>query len=69
MRYVKAKYSQYRQELEYRIYITDSLYYNGENKRLTYRYAESLIPKYEDNRTGDEIALEVIEKLNLRFKE
>jgi len=66
MRYVKAKCAEYRQELTYRIYITDCLYYQGENKRLTSRFYDLAFPKKEDKRTGDQIALDVITRLNLK---
>lgn len=69
MRYVMAKYVEYRQCQAYRIYITDSLFYMGENKRLTKRYAEALQPQKIDNRSGDEIALDVINRLNLKVEE
>lgn len=63
-----AKYVEYRQAQAYRIYITDSLFYMGENKRLTKRYAEALKPQKIDNRSGDEIALDVIKRLNLKVE-
>lgn len=38
----------------------------GENKRLTVRYVDMINPQPVDNRTGDEIALDVINKLGLK---
>jgi len=68
MRYVLAKYTEYKKELAYRIYITDSLYYQSDNKRLTTRYVDMITPKKVDRRTGDEIASDVINKLGLRIE-
>lgn len=38
----------------------------GDNKRLTVRYEDIINPKPIDTRTGDEIALDVIQKLKLK---
>lgn len=66
---MKAKYVMYQKELAYRIYVSDSLFYQAENKRLTKRYLELIAkPEKEDRRTGDEIARDVIERLNLKVK-
>lgn len=46
------------------------LYHQGQGKTLTVRYAD-LINKHENEmpeKTGDEIALEVIQNAGLRFK-
>lgn len=61
-----AKYSAMQKELAYRIYITDSLYYHAENKRISKRFYDVINPPAEDNRSGDEIALDVINKLGLK---
>jgi len=54
-------------ELAYRIYITDSLYYQADNKRLTTRYAEIIAkPKPADKRSADKIAEDTIKKLGLK---
>lgn len=54
--------------MAYRIYVTDSLFYQGQNQRLTSRYLD-LLNRKVDNRTGDEIARDVIVGAGLRFKE
>lgn len=70
MRYVISHYSLSAKEESYRIYITDTLYLQGQNKRLSVRYADIINKrKKEDTRSGDEIALEVIEKLGLKVKQ
>lgn len=68
MRYVLAKYKEKQEELAYRIYLTDSLYYQSEGKRLTTRYMDMIKPKPVDNRTGDEIAYDVIKRLGLKVE-
>lgn len=50
------------------MYITDSLYYQGESKRITVRYADIVngtLPQ-KDERTGDEIVEDFIAKFNLK---
>ncbi len=56
----------------YRIYVTDSLRIIGENTAkyagggyLKMRYIDAVTPKIEDERTGGEIAAEVIKKAGL----
>lgn len=66
MRYVTSKYKLYQDEVAYRVYMADSVFYQAEGKKLTVRYVDYIHPKPVDNRTGDEIALSVIEKLGLK---
>lgn len=40
----------------------------GENKRLSVRYSDIIYPKPVDSRTGDEIALDVIQRLDLKVE-
>ena len=40
----------------------------GDNKRLTMRYVDMIHPQPVDTRTGDEIALDVIQRLNLKVE-
>lgn len=53
----------------YKKYMTDSLYYIGQGKSLAKRYAEiiGLEKKEADNRTGDEIAADVINRMGLKL--
>ena len=53
-------------EAKYRIYVTDSLYFQAEDKRLNVRYYDILFPPKIDNRSGDEIAMDVISSMNLK---
>lgn len=65
MRYVKARMEQERRELAYRIYVTDSLQNIPQNKFFTNRFADNIIKKKEDTRSGDEIAADVIAQAGL----
>jgi hypothetical protein len=55
----------------YRHYVANSLRYlaKGEGEYLLPTLYEALHPKPVDNRTGDEIAIDVIKKAGLKFKE
>lgn len=54
----------------FRNYVSDLLKAIAERHEITvdYRYSEIINPKKKDNRTGDEIALEVIRNAGLRIK-
>ena len=64
-----------QEEKRYRAYVTDTLMLISENtarfvsegKYMNRRWADALKP--QDNRTGDEIAAEVILNAGLRFQE
>lgn len=51
----------------YRFYVTDSLSYAAQNKFISQRYADIIKPQKVDNRSGDEIAEDIISSLGLRF--
>lgn len=57
------------EQLKYRIYVTDALYVIS-NGRLSKRYYDiANVPKpREDDRTGDEIAADVIERIGLSYE-
>lgn len=54
--------------MAYQIYVTDCLYYQPQNKMLETRFYDILKPKKQDTRTGDDIAADIINKLNLKQK-
>ena len=67
MRYALARYNQHQRDLAYRIYVADCLRMVAENTaRLsqgTYteaRFYDIINPKPVDNRTGEEIAADII---------
>lgn len=63
---MRARIKQDEEEYAYRVYMTDSAHYRGENKYLTYRW-EDVIGNRIDTRTGDEIAADIINGAGLRF--
>lgn len=67
MRYVEARVEQNYRDEAYRIYVTDSLQNIPQEKYLSKRYYDIICP-IQDNRSGDEIAADVINKLGLQFK-
>ena len=48
--------------------MADLLYWQGHGKTLTINYREYTHPKAVDNRTGDEVVIDVMKKAGLRFK-
>ena len=69
MRYINAKWKEAQRLEIYRIYVSDTLYYQGQNKVLNVRYFDLLNPPKEETRSGDEIALEVINRIGLKINE
>lgn len=63
-----AKYTSHVEEVKYRNYVADILYWRGQGKTLTVTYDDILHPKPVDNRTGDEIAVDVITTLGLKLR-
>ena len=50
-------------------YTADSLHYMPENKSITLRYKDLIKPRVVDNRSADEIAVDIIQRGGLRFEE
>ena len=69
MRYVEARLETEQRETAYRNYISTSLQLIPQNKYLTHTFDEILHPEKikVDNRTGDEIAEDVIAQAGLNF--
>ena len=54
------------EEKMFKYYITDSLYYNAQEQRISKRYVDLLTTNQDINeKTGDEIVAEVIKKTGL----
>lgn len=52
--------------MAYRVYLTDSLFYQAQEKRLTTRYADVFLPhEAAEERSGEEIAADVIRRAGL----
>lgn len=75
MRYVVARYNEKQRDMAYRIYLTDSFKCIAENTAqsapeghyLTARYYDIINPQPQDNRSGDEIAIDIITRAGLSF--
>jgi len=53
------------EQFAYRMYMTDSLHYQGQGKVITSRWADAVEHRV-DTRTGDEIAMDVIRRAGLK---
>ena len=62
MRYAMARFNQHQRELAYRIYITDSLRVITGN---TTRYADFLLHKDNDTRSGQEIVDDIVKRAGI----
>ena len=67
MRYAMARYQSQQRDLAYRIYVSDCLRIISENTAktgggsyITAKFADIISPKPVDNRTGEEIAADII---------
>lgn len=58
------------EQAAFRLYMSDSLFYMGDNKRLTQRYADivSFSRRNEETRTGQEIADDITTRLAVAMK-
>lgn len=65
MHYVQAREAEHRDELVYRLYVTDSLFYVPDKKKLTLRYADMILPQEKDTRTAEEIITDITQKFGL----
>ena len=66
MRYLNASIQKATEERIYRIYVTDSLYLQGQNKYPAQRFAEIYKPKQTDTRKAEEIASDVFSGMGLQ---
>ena len=67
MRYVEARFEEFNREHAYRIFVTRSLQLIPQNKYLNQDYKDFITPKKIDNRSGEEIALDMIKNAGLKF--
>lgn len=65
MCYLIARFKQQQKDEAYRIYVTDSMFYQSDNKRLSIRYYD-LMNKKAETRSANEIISDVIEKAGLK---
>ena len=72
MRYAMARYQSQQRDLAYRIYVTDCLRIISENTAktgggsyITAKFVDIINPKPVDNRTGEEIAADIIKRAGI----
>ena len=72
MRYAIARYQSQQRDLEYRIYVTDCLRIISENTAkkgggayITANFSDIINTKPADNRTGEEIAADIIKRAGI----
>lgn len=72
MRYAMARYKSQQRDLAYRIYVTDCLRIISENTAkmcggsyITAKLADIINPKPVDDRTGEEIAADIINRAGI----
>lgn len=65
MRYVNARFEEFKREETYRIFVTESLRLAPQKFIKSYR--ELLKPQKVDLRSGDQIANDIIKQAGLRF--
>ena len=72
MRYAMARYKSQQRDLAYRIYVSDCLRIISENTAkicggsyITAKLADIINPKPVDDRTGEEIAVDIINRAGI----
>ena len=56
---------EYRREMTYRYYVTDSMYYMSRNQVPNERFYDLINSGPPDTRSGDEIAIDIITRAGL----
>ena len=67
MRYADARFEQFTRDEAYRMYVSRSLQLAPQQGYIEESYYDILHTK-QDNRTGDEIALDIIQRAELEFE-
>ena len=72
MRYAIARFNHHQRDLAYRIYVTDCLRIISENTAkmcggsyITVKLADIINPKPVENRSGEEIAVDIIKRAGI----
>ena len=72
MRYAMARFNQHQRDLAYRIYVTDCLRIISENTAkmgggsyIAAKFSDIINPKLAGNRTGEEIAADIIKRAGI----
>lgn len=69
MRYVIARLEEYNRDMTYRFYISNSLQNIPQNKYTVSTLYDLLYNEYKENLTGDDVAVNVIQRAGLTFEE
>lgn len=67
MRYVEVSLDREINDEAYRIYVTHSLQLNPQGKYITKRYDELIKQSNEPEKSGDEIAIDIITRAGLKL--
>ena len=67
MRYVEARLEEYNRDEAYRIFVTKSLQLIPQSKWIGKDYMDSLHPKHVDNRSAEEVVIDVMKNAGLHF--
>lgn len=65
MRYVRAKCAQDDESLSYRVYVTEALRMQGQNKYPARSWLDIINPKPRDERSGDEIVMDLFHRMQI----
>ena len=72
MRYAIARFNQHQRDLAYRIYVAECLRMISENAAsggggsyMAVKFEDIITPKPVDNRTGEEIAADIIKRAGI----
>ena len=72
MRYATARFNQHQRDLAYRIYVSECLRMISENAAsggggsyMAVKFEDVINPKHVDNRTGEEIAADIIKRAGI----
>lgn len=72
MRYAMARFNHHQRDLAYRIYVAECLRMIGENASsggggsyMAVKFEDIINPKPVDNRTGEEIAADIIKRAGI----
>lgn len=68
MRYVKARLEKEQRDEAYRIFVCDSLQLMPQNKYLAKRYSDLIKKDKEPQKSGDEIALDIMSRAGLKWR-
>lgn len=68
LRYVEARIAEDREEYAYKAYMTDGIQLAPQSKYIVARWCDLIAQKTIDNRSGDEIAMDIITRAGLSLK-